>query len=470
MIKLKSKRQKKGSTKTLLLVVAFAVFVVGFYVVARRNIQTVENAAAVSKVIPTTTSENLYVTDINNNKVSKVNFSGTFFSQWGGLGTGISQMNSPYGITVDSLGNTYVSDGINKRIQKFNSVGSFVSQWSTGGQYNTPWGIAADRRNANVLYVVLGPVNKIQKYSSSGTLITSWGLYGTTDGNFNSPYGVATDTLGNVYVTERGNSRVQKFSPGGAFISKWGTAGSGDGQFNNPNAIAIDSLNNIYVLDSDNFRIQKFSSNGVFLSKWGTMGTSDGQFLNPDGIAVDAQNNVYVTDASNFRIQKFSSNGAFISKWVNTGTSNQTIHPFGIAFGPSASANTLIPPVKPDLVVNSLTFNSSTLHQSTTPAVIQFSTTIANVGPTGPSGLALPAGTSFTLYSVPANVAIGQAVSVPNTLPYSGMVLQGTTNLGANARAVLGTFGVKLVADSTNVISESIETNNSYIGSFTIIP
>ena len=69
--------------------------------------------------------------------------------------------------------------------------------------------------------------------------MTGWGSQGSTDGKFNAPHGVAVDSEGSVYVTDRGNNRVQKFTNAGGFLTKWGTAGTGDGQFNGPDGIAV---------------------------------------------------------------------------------------------------------------------------------------------------------------------------------------------------------------------------------------
>ncbi len=65
-------------------------------------------------------------------------------------------------------------------------------------------------------------------------------------------------------LLDSSNNRVQKFSPAGAFLSKFGSYGSGDGQFSYPYGIAIDSAGNIYVADTNNNRIQKFNSAGRF--------------------------------------------------------------------------------------------------------------------------------------------------------------------------------------------------------------
>ena len=58
-----------------------------------------------------------------------------------------------------------------------------------------------------------------------------WGAYGSGNGRFYDPHGIAIDDSGNVYVADADNDRIQKFDPNGAFITKWGTYGSGNGQF-----------------------------------------------------------------------------------------------------------------------------------------------------------------------------------------------------------------------------------------------
>jgi DNA-binding beta-propeller fold protein YncE len=118
---------------------------------------------------------------------------------------------------------------------------------------------------------------------------------------------VATDAVGDVYVTDLNNQRrIQKFTSTGTYLTQWGSPGSGDGQFNFPYGVATDADGNVYVADTFNHRIQKFTNTGTYLCEWGSPGSDDGQFDGPFAVATDDAGNVYVTDRGNSRIQKFN--------------------------------------------------------------------------------------------------------------------------------------------------------------------
>ena len=210
----------------------------------------------------------------------------------------------------------------------------FVTKWGTygsgDGQFLGPSGIAVD--STGNVYVTDNQNNRIQKFSSDGTFLAKWGTYGSGDGQFQFPTDIAVDSSGNVYVIDEGNRRIQKFSSSGTFISKWGSEGSGDGQFLFPSGIAVDSSGNVYVADWSTNKVQKFSETGTFLLKWGTYGSGDGQFDIPYGVAVDSSDNVYVVDNNNQRIQKFSSTGTFLLKWGSNGLGDGQLYcPYDIA-------------------------------------------------------------------------------------------------------------------------------------------
>ena len=117
--------------------------------------------------------------------------------------------------------------------------------------------------------------------STHGTFLATWGSEGSEDGQFNSPYGIAVDGSGKVYVADSGNHRIQKFSSKGIFLATWGSNGLRNGQFDSPHGIAVDGSGNVYVADSGNHRIQKFNPDGTFLATWGSQGSGNGQFYFP---------------------------------------------------------------------------------------------------------------------------------------------------------------------------------------------
>lgn len=220
-----------------------------------------------------------------------------------------------YGITIDAgRGLIYTSSALgNNDIQKFRvSDGALLGRFGQGS-VNQPRGIATD--SSGNLYVVEAGANRVRKFAPSPTfhqsfvlptVLAQWGSQGSGDGQFNTPWGIAVDASGNVYVTDHSNHRVQKFSSSGVFVSKWGSFGTADGQFNGPTNVAVDSAGRVYVSDSGNNRIQVFSGSGAFVAKFGTAGSGDGQFSSPRGIVVDSAGNIYVADNGNNRVQKFS--------------------------------------------------------------------------------------------------------------------------------------------------------------------
>jgi len=216
----------------------------------------------------------------------------------------------------------------------------FSSKWGSSGtgdgQFSSPWGIAVD--NAGNVYVADSANNRVQKFDSSNAFVTKWGALGNGNGQFYNPHGIAVDNIGNaVYVVDSHNHLIQKFSLDGEFITQWGSLGRDNGQFSWPVGIAVDAAGNVYVTDLD-ARIQKFSSSGEYITQWGSHGTGNGQFVHLHGIAVGPDGYVYVADWGNHRIQKFSSTGSYIAKWGTYGSENGQLEgPRGVAIDASGN-------------------------------------------------------------------------------------------------------------------------------------
>jgi len=279
---------------------------------------------------------NVYVADYFNHRIRKITDEGlvsTLAGSTGGFrdGSGTSaQFNYPSDVALDAAGNVYVADLVNHRIRKITPDGEVSTlAGSTGGfrdgagrsaQFNSPFGVAVDTEG-NV-YVADSFNNLIRKITPEGLVST---LAGSTEGfrddigtsaQFNSPYGVAVDAEGNVYVADVNNHRIRKITPEGLVSTLAGsTVGFRDGsgrsaEFNSPTGVVVDAESNVYVADYFNHLIRKITPEGLVSTLAGSIwGFRDGsgtsaQFNNPTGVAVDAEGNVYVADSDNHRIRR----------------------------------------------------------------------------------------------------------------------------------------------------------------------
>ena len=68
-------------------------------------------------------------------------------------------------------------------------------------------------------------------------------------------------------------SRIQKFNSAGDWQLTVGGYGSGNGKFRYPSGVAVDGGGNLYVADTANNRIQKLDSTGAYLAQWSSVGS-----------------------------------------------------------------------------------------------------------------------------------------------------------------------------------------------------
>lgn len=169
------------------------------------------------------------------------------------------------------------------------------------------------------MYVASAFGNSIRKIFPNGTITTfagtgSKGFFGdggpATSAHFYHPYGVATDTIGNVYVSDTANSRVRKIFANGTITTFAGTGAktfSGDGgpatsaALNLPQRVAVATSGEIYIADWLNQRVRKVLTNGTI----STFATS----IHATDVLLDTSGNIIVTDNNNNRVYKFSPNG-----------------------------------------------------------------------------------------------------------------------------------------------------------------
>ena len=238
---------------------------------------------------------NLYVADMDNSTIRKVEIATgtviTFAGSTGNTGTADGMGTSarfarPYGIVADGAGNLYVSDTDNHTLRKIVIASGLVT-----------------------------------------TLAGSPGESGTADGagpsaRFNSPSGLTTDRMGNLFVTDVLNDVLRKVDLATGMVTTLAgsatTPGTDDGtgasaRFNTPTDVTSDGAGNLFVADYNNHTIRKVvTASGTVTTLAGaaiSTGTEDGigaaaRFSAPQGLADDGAGNIFVADTINHTIRK----------------------------------------------------------------------------------------------------------------------------------------------------------------------
>lgn len=251
----------------------------------------------------------------------------------------------PVSVALDPSGNLYIADLGQMKIRKVTPAGIITTVAGNGGFQSGPDGLLAVSSPISPYAVAVDShgtvyftdsVRLVRKIAADGTLATVAGMLGAGipsagDGGPAtaaqiSPWGIALDRAGNLYIADRFNFRVRKVTPDGIIHTVAGTGGGGSGgeggpaaaaQLVDPTRVALDVAGDLYIADGMNGnRILRVDLNGILTRIAGGGATRvDGVTATQSyvssygGIAVDGAGNLYTADWYNNTIRKITTDG-----------------------------------------------------------------------------------------------------------------------------------------------------------------
>jgi DNA-binding beta-propeller fold protein YncE len=208
-----------------------------------------------------------------------------------------ARLNRPWGVAVDGAGNVYIADYLDNEIRKVSPKG-MISRFAGDGRHCAPLTSCGDG----------GPARRARLFM---------------------PAGVAVDRAGDVYIADTNDHRVRKVYPNGIVTRFAGTGlvcssarRCGDGgpailaTMESPFGVAVDASGNVYVSDLDRNVVRRIDTGDTITRVAGSgrlcstaplcgdgLAATDARLSGPIGVAVDAAMNVYVADAGDGEVR-----------------------------------------------------------------------------------------------------------------------------------------------------------------------
>jgi sugar lactone lactonase YvrE len=237
---------------------------------------------------------NIIFSDSYNHRIRKIDSAGIITTI---VGTGIggytsddtlaihSRLNIPCGLALDDEGNLYIADRMNHRIRKVNTSGVITTVAGNGlgttkgdggpataASINRPNDVKISPDGALIIADTYG--NAVRKIKADGIIKSIAGVgdgfsgFGGDEGvigesRLASPYSLAIDNTGNIYVADKNNNRIRRIDVTGAIKTVAGNGASvsgGDGRvavdasISSPESIAVDEVGNLYIGETSKIR------------------------------------------------------------------------------------------------------------------------------------------------------------------------------------------------------------------------
>ena len=177
--------------------------------------------------------------------------------------------------------------------------------------FSTPYGIAMD--GSGLVYVVASGGTGLRKIDADGVVST----VATVGG---SPRGVAVASNGAAFVTDASGCVIRRVNPNATVDTVAGFAGNcaASNGLNSPAGLVLDSDASGYVAEPGSHVVRQFvagtSATTIHAGAYAQPGSANGpaadaRFTNPTDVARDSSGNLYVADQSNHVIRKITAAG-----------------------------------------------------------------------------------------------------------------------------------------------------------------
>jgi DNA-binding beta-propeller fold protein YncE len=237
------------------------------------------------------------------------------------------------GFAVGPDGNAYVTDFPNQRVVVISPHGEVLDHWGNRGDgpgefefVGNPganedvFALIAVGDNGHV-YVLDPGTSRVEAFTASGRFLTQMGGSGTREGQLWSPFGLAVNATGNVYVEDQ--IGLSMFSPAGVFISRVENRDLGgsiqmSGRVFDPHGRLVVTQGGTVVYLNDRGRpVDSF-----------LVGGCDG-----GSVEVDPSGNTYVMSCDGDRLNVFDRFHELVAEW------RDSAHPFaGVRIGANGEA------------------------------------------------------------------------------------------------------------------------------------
>jgi hypothetical protein len=224
-------------------------------------------------------------------------------------------LKGPSALAIDQASRVWVANYY-QAVTELSPQGQALSPTTgfTGGGLNESYGLTIDN-HGNVWVVneqspgsVNSGLGSVTELSSSGRILS--GSDGFSGGGISFPVAVASDSAGNIWISNYGDSTATVLANSGTALSS--SSGYGRGQLNFPVAVALDGNQNAWLANQSATTATNISFDG----------TQAKQFTccnGPSGVAIDRHGNVWVANFYGDSVSEMSNAGVVISSGYNGG-------------------------------------------------------------------------------------------------------------------------------------------------------